>query len=265
MFKPNKQLGQNFLKSAEIAKKIAEAGEIKKSDTIIEIGPGTGILTEELVKTGASVFAIEKDYELTTKLRNTYKNTKNLKIIHQDALWFSLDLIPENYKVVANIPYNITSPLVRKFLEDKNKPSIVVMMIQKEVAERICAKAGSSDRGLLTLMVEFYADAEILFEVGKQNFYPVPKVDSAVIKLTLRPRSGQADNIDEKIFFKIVKAGFASKRRQIHNSLSATLRIDKETMEKVLKKANIEPTLRGEDLAFEQWVELYKELKNLYN
>lgn len=264
MIKSKKQLGQNFLKDSSIAKKIAEAGEISKDDTVIEVGPGTGILTEELVKTGASVFAIEKDYDLITSFKKNVGTPKNLKIIHQDALWFSLDLIPKGYKVVANIPYNITSPLVRKFLEDKNKPSIVVMMIQKEVAERICAKAGNSERGLLTLMVEFYADAEILFEVSRENFYPIPKVDSAVIKLIVYRKAHIAD-IDEKIFFKIVKAGFASKRRQIHNSLSATLRIDKETMEKILRKANIEPTLRGEDLTLEMWVELYKELKNLYN
>jgi len=267
MIHPKKQLGQNFLTSSDIAKKIADAGEIKASDTIIEIGPGTGILTEELIKTGAQILAIEKDFELIETLKKNIGTPKNLKLIHQDALWFSLDLIPKNYKVVANIPYNITSPLIRKFLDDKNKPSLMVLMVQKEVAERICAKAGSSDRGLLTLMVEFYADAEILFEVGKDNFYPVPKVDSAVIKITTKSHTGCADKSvqpDPDLFFKIVKAGFSSKRRQIHNSLSATLRLEKDITNNILRESKINPTLRAEDLTLKQWFYLFKTIEKIY-
>lgn len=261
-FKPKKNLGQNFLKNSEIAKKITLSANIDKDDVILEIGPGTGILTDELVKMGAQVFAIEKDYNLITNLQKLYKNAKNIKIVHQDALWFDISTF-KNYKVVANIPYNITSPVIRKFIEADIKPELMVIMVQKEVAERITAKPGSSERGLLTLIVEFYADAEILFEVSRKEFYPVPKVDSAVIKLKVK--SEKLKEVEPQFFFKIIKAGFSSKRRQIHNSLSATLRLDKDIVLKILSKAKIEPTLRAEDLTLEQWMKLTQIMKNLHS
>lgn len=259
-FKPKKNWGQNFLKNPEIASNVVAAAAIIKSDTIIEVGPGTGILTEELVKTGAKIYAIEKDFELVEKLKRNIGTPKNLKIVHQDALWFDHSTISGKFKVVANIPYNITSPLIRKFIEGENKPELMVLMVQKEVAERITAKPGDSNRGYLTLIVEFYADAEILFEVSRNEFYPVPKVDSAVVKITTnRPhlRSGVKE-VQPEFFFKIVKAGFAAKRKQVHNSLAATLRLDQDIVLDILKKANIESTLRAEDLTLDQWIELYK-------
>jgi len=262
MFKPQKYLGQNFLKDPDIAAKICAAAEIIKSETILEIGPGTGILTEELIKTGAQVLTVEKDYDLITKLQKLYKNTKNLKIIHQDILWFDTSQF-KSYKVVANIPYSITSPLIRKFLEAENKPEIIVLMVQKEVAERITAKPGDSARGLLTLMVEFYASSEILFEVSRQEFYPVPKVDSAVIKIRPyhKPHFGsEGKKVKPELFFKVVKAGFSAKRRQIHNSLAATLQMDKNQVNEILEKSSIDPALRAEDLTFEQWRELVDHL-----
>ena len=287
MFHPKKQLGQNFLKNPEIAKRIVSSAEIKESDTVIEVGSGTGILTEELVKTGAAVFAIEKDYKLITNLQNLYENTKNIKIVHQDALWFDLDVIASKakqskdrhdanasrddsrgYKVVANIPYNITSPLIRKFIEGENKPELMVLMVQKEVAERITAKPGDSNRGYLTLIVEFYADAEILFEVSRKEFYPVPKVDSAVIKIITKKahfQGGLKDMVQPEFFFKIVKAGFAAKRKQVHNSLAATLKLDKDIVLKILSRAKIDPMLRAEDLTLEQWFKLSQIIKNLHS
>jgi len=259
-FHPKKQLGQNFLKVPEIAKKIVSYADIKEDDTILEIGPGLGILTDELVKTGAQIFAIEKDFELVEKLKRNVGEPKNLKIVHQDALWFDHSTIEGNYKVVANIPYNITSPLIRKFIEGDNKPELMVMMVQKEVAERITAKPGDSNRGFLTLIVEFYADSEILFEVSRNEFYPVPKVDSAVIKISIKKKL--PEDIEPEFFFKIVKAGFAAKRRQVHNSLSATLRLEKDLVLKILKEAKIDPMLRAEDLTLEQWFSLSKVLTN---
>ena len=260
MFKPKKQLGQNFLINDEIVAEIVKAGEISPDDTIIEVGPGTGILTEELVKTGAAVLAIEKDFDLITKLKRNIGEPKNLKIVHQDALWFDLSNVAK-YKVVANIPYNITSPLIRKFLEGDSKPELMVLTIQKEVAERITAKPGSSERGLLTIIVEFYADAEIIMEVSRKNFYPVPKVDSAVIKLTVN-RKPSTKNVEPKMFFKIVKAGFASKRRQIHNSLAATFHWTQEETKGILMEAKINSTDRAEDLTLQNWLKLYDVLKN---
>lgn len=262
MFKPKKFLGQNFLKNSEVAAKICAAAKIIKSETILEIGPGTGILTEELIKTGAKIFAIEKDFELISLLKKNLGEPKNLKVIHQDALWFNIAQF-KSYKVVANIPYSITSPLIRKFLEDPNKPKLLVLMVQKEVAERITAKPGDSNRGLLTLMVEFYAAAAILFEVSRQEFYPVPKVDSAVIRIKPYLKSnlrGWISKVQPEIFFKVVKAGFASKRRQIHNSLAATLQMDKNIVWEILKRSDIDPTFRAEDLSLEQWLNLYQKI-----
>jgi 16S rRNA (adenine1518-N6/adenine1519-N6)-dimethyltransferase len=251
-FKIKKSLGQNFLKSEEIADKIVEAADLTNDDIVLEIGPGTGILTKRLVKSAEKVWAIEKDFDLVEKLRKRIGGAKNLKLIHQDALWFDLSLL-DKYKVVANIPYNITSPLIRKFIEEEKKPELMVLMVQKEVAERICAKPGNSERGLLTIIVEFYAEAEILFEVSRKEFYPSPSVDSAVIKIVTKK-----DQIDfePEHFFRIVKAGFASKRRQLHNSLAATLRLPKDEVNELLKKARVDGSMRAEDLALEDWERL---------
>lgn len=275
-FKPKKQLGQNFLINDEIVDQIVAAGEITSDDTIIEVGPGTGILTEKLLKTGAAILAIEKDFDLITKLKRNLGEPKNLKIIHQDALWFDLStfnpstVLGASYKVVANIPYNITSPLIRKFLENENKPELIIMTIQKEVAERITAKPGSSSRGLLTIIVEFYAAAEIILDVPRKNFYPVPKVDSAVIKIKPYPnlkghlRGGReaGELVRPELFFKIVKAGFSAKRRQVHNSLAATFYWTAAETSTILESANIDSKLRAEDLSLENWLELYNILKD---
>jgi len=250
MFK--KSLGQNFLKSDMIADDIVMAADLKPDDIVLEIGPGTGILTERLVKSAKEVWAIEKDYDLVENLRKRI-TAKNLKLIHQDALWFSSHALGVNYKVVANIPYNITSPLIRKFIEGENKPELLVLMVQKEVAERICAKAGDRNRGLLTIIVEFYAVAEILFEVSRREFYPSPDVDSAVIKISIKDK---VSDIDPAVFFRVVKAGFASKRQQIHNSLAATLRLPKTQVSELLKEARIDGAMRAEDLALDEWKKL---------
>lgn len=258
MFKPKKQLGQNFLINDSIADQIIESAGLTRDDTVLEIGPGTGILTEKLVKVAGHVLAIEKDFDLVDKLRKRMSQN-NLKLVHQDALWFDLSLI-EKYKVVANIPYNITSPLIRKFIEHEPRPEFLVLMVQLEVAERITAKPGSSKRGLLTLIVEFYAESEILFEVARREFFPVPRVDSAVIRII--PKKVLPD-VDEKIFFKIVKAGFASKRRQIHNSLAATLTLSKDVVEKLLLDSGIESKERAEDLNLDEWISLYHNFQKI--
>lgn len=262
MFKPKKSLGQNFLINDKILPTIIQAAEIKKDDTIIEIGPGLGILTEALLDAGARVFAIEKDFNLSTKLQKIYKNTKNIKVINQDVLWFDTSGF-KNYKVVSNLPFNIASPVIRKFLENPNPPELMVVMVQKEVAEKILAEPGDSERGILTLAVEFYAKAEIIAEVSKTNFRPIPKVDATIIKIkpysNHRPHTRYGGKlVDSELFFKIVKAGFAAKRRQIHNSLAATLRLDKNTVLDVLRKSHIDSNLRAEDLTLEQWMKLAK-------
>ncbi len=264
MFKPKKSLGQNFLINDKILPTIIKAAEIKKDDTIIEIGPGHGILTKALLDAQAKVFAIEKDFALVEKLRQALGFHKNLKIIHQDALFFDPSMLSK-YKVVANMPFNIASSIIRKFLESPHPPELMVVMIQKEVAQKIVAKPGDSSRGILTLAVELYADAEIVAEVSKSSFRPVPKVDAAVIKIQpyfnhkLHTRYGGKE-VKSELFFRIVRAGFSAKRRQIHNSLAATLRLDKNTVSDILKKSQIDPRLRAEDLTLEQWIRLTKNL-----
>ncbi len=251
--KPKKYLGQHFLKNLAVLPLIIEAANLSKSDTVLEIGSGTGILTEELTKHAKEVYAVEKDFELIELLKKNVK-AKNLKIVHQDALFFSPEFIGP-YKVVANIPYSITSPLIRKFIEHEPHPQLLVLMVQKEVAERITAKAGESARGLLTIIVEFYAMAKIVAQVPRGDFYPVPAVDSAVIKIVPKEKLPESE---PKQFFAIVKAGFAAKRQQIHNSLAATLRLPKDQVRDILKRSSIDPTKRAEDLTLDDWINLTK-------
>lgn len=293
-----KALGQNFLLDEKVLGKIVGAADLSSEDTVVEIGPGLGVLTEELGQRAKLVLAIEKDYDFVEWLRKRFKHFKNIKIIHDDILHFPISNIQypiskqtqnpndqnskqfnnltmqqcNHYKVVANLPYNITSPVIRKFLESGvggvgkalTSLSSMVLMVQKEVAERICAKSGNSERGMLTVMVEFYAQAEIIEIVDRSCFWPVPKVDSAILKLTpytlpLIPQK----NIDSKIFFRIVKAGFSQKRRQIHHPLRASLHLEKPQIYDILKKTKIDPMLRAEDLSLEDWIRLYKIINKL--
>ena len=254
--KAKKQLGQNFLINESILPTIIKAAEIKPGDVVIEVGPGYGILTESLLSAGAKVFAIEKDFDLIAGLTKKFGNNKNLKIVHQDALWFDETTLSK-YKVVANLPFYVASPIIRKFLESSNQPELMVLMVQKEVAEKITAKPGNRERGILTLSVEFYGNAEIIAEVPKNSFRPQPKVDAAIIKIKpfLHPR-GVKMAVEPKLFFRIVKAGFSAKRQQIHNSLAATLRLPKDEILSILKKSNIDLQKRAEDLALEDWINL---------
>ena len=266
--KPKKYLGQNFLVNPNILPEIIKAAGIKVGDVVIEVGPGWGILTEALLQAGAKVYAIEKDFDLIAGLTKKFGNNKNLKLIHQDALFFDLSQfnpstpLGARYKVVANFPFYVASPLIRKFLESQYQPELMVVMIQKEVAEKILAKPGDSERGILTLSVEFYAEAEKVAVVSKNNFRPQPKVDAEILKIKpLSHLSGEEESVEPKLFFRIVKAGFASKRRQVHNSLAATLRLPKDEVSDILKKAQIDPMLRAEDLDLADWLRLYKIIK----
>ena len=251
MLRPKKQLGQNFLVNESILPTIIKTAEIKPGDIVIEIGPGMGVLTKALLDAGAKVFAIEKDFDLIACLTQKFGNNKNLKIVHQDALWFDASHF-EKYKIASNLPFYIASPIIRKFLESKNPPELMVLMVQKEVAEKITAKPGNRERGILTLSVEFDGHAEIIATVSKNSFRPQPKVDASVIKIVPQKKP----DITPKLFFRIVKAGFSSKRQQIHNSLAATLRLPRDQVISMLKKSNIDPQKRAEDLSLEEWIQL---------
>jgi 16S rRNA (adenine1518-N6/adenine1519-N6)-dimethyltransferase len=251
-------MGQNFLVDEQALAQIVAAADIQPTDTIVEIGPGLGVLTSELSKRAGKVFAIEKDDKFAEVLKTQYTSS-NVKIINQDALDFdpgSYQLKANSYKLVANIPYNITSLIIRKFLEEENRPEIIVLLVQKEVAERIIAEPG--DMSLLAVSVQFYAEAEIVAIVSKESFFPIPKVDSAIIKLKVK---SQKPKVQRREFFRLVKFGFAAKRKTLENNLSAGMHIKKDVARDIIKKAGFEAKVRAEDLSVEDWIRLFEIIK----
>lgn len=260
--KPSKRLGQNFLIDDSVLKKIIEAAELFSDDTILEIGPGLGILTIELAKRVGKVIAIEKDKELMRILNNELRimNIKNVEIIQGDILKIPDYQLPViSYKIVANLPYYITSPVIRKFLEAEQEPKLMVLMVQKEVAQRICATPPHMN--LLAVAVQFYAEPKIISYVNKNSFYPQPKVDSAIIKIIPR----EFPEIDTEKFFKIVKAGFSTKRKFLINNLSRELKIENcppaeqaGKLKIVFDQMGLGQKLRAENLSIDEWLKIYE-------
>ena len=256
---PKKSLGQHWLKDPDILADIAEAAELTSDDVVLEIGPGLGTLTSRLLARANSVTAVEFDADLARKLPGQFPG-KKLTVVNQDILQFDLNQLPKNYKVVANVPYYITSKIVEKLMTAENKPSIAVLLVQKEVAERIAAEAGNMS--ILSVSVQIFAEAELDIEVPRQFFTPPPKVDSQVVVLRTRDDPLITPE-DQRDFFRIVKAGFSAKRKKLRSSLSGGLGIDKSVAEELLKNAGISPDARAEDLAIEDWKRLLKERRNL--
>ena len=255
---PKKSLGQHWLKDPEILADIAEAAELTSDDVVLEIGPGLGTLTSRLLARANSVTAVEFDADLARKLPGQFPG-KKLTVVNQDILQFNLNQLPKNYKVVANVPYYITSKIVEKLMTAENKPSIAVLLVQKEVAERIAAEAGNMS--ILSVSVQVFAEAELDIEVPRQFFTPPPKVDSQVVVLRTHDNPLIIPE-DQRDFFRIVKAGFSAKRKKLRSSLSGGLGIDKSAVEELLKNAGISPDARAEDLAIEDWKRLLKEWRN---
>ena len=255
---PKKSLGQHWLKDPEILADIAEAAELTGDDVVLEIGPGLGTLTSRLLARANSVTAVEFDADLARKLPGQFPG-KKLTVVNQDILQFDLNQLPKNYKVVANVPYYITSKIVEKLMTAENKPSIAVLLVQKEVAERIAAGAGNMS--VLSVSVQIFAEAELDIEVPRQFFTPPPKVDSQVVVLRTR-NNPLITPEDQRDFFRIVKAGFSAKRKKLRSSLSGGLGIDKSAVEELLKNAGISPDARAEDLAIEDWKRLLKKWRN---
>ena len=256
---PKKSLGQHWLKDPEILADIAEAAELTGDNVVLEIGPGLGTLTSRLLARANSVTAVEFDADLARKLPGQFPG-KKLTVVNQDILQFDLNQLPKNYKVVANVPYYITSKIVEKLMTAENKPSVAVLLVQKEVAERIAAEAGNMS--VLSVSVQIFAEAELDIEVPRQFFTPPPKVDSQVVVLRTR-NNPLITPEDQRDFFRIVKAGFSAKRKKLRSSLSGGLGIDKSVAEELLKNAGISPDARAEDLAIEDWKKLLKEWRNL--
>lgn len=266
--RPNKSLGQNFLIDKNVLNKIISASELKTSDVILEIGPGIGTLTQELAKNTSKVISIEKDAIMCEILKETIADFKNVEIINADILKSQIPMtndqpnlksqIPKNYKLIANLPYYITSPVIRKFLEADppagGQPEFMVLMLQKEVAQRICANP--PNMSLLSVSVQFYADPKIVSYVSKNCFLPAPKVDSAIIRITPREFPVFAKCEYRELFFRVVKAGFSQPRKQLAGNLSKSLKLSKEQTFAWLAKNNINPKQRAETLSINDWKNL---------
>ena len=257
----NKGLGQNFLIDPDICPSMAENADLDENTCVIEVGPGVGVLTAELAKVAGKVLSFELDERLLPVLDETLQEFNNVEIINQDIMKADLKaLIEEKCKgmkiaVCANLPYYITSPIIMMFLESKLPISSITVMVQKEAADRLCAEVGSRDGGAVTVAVNYYAESKILFFVPKDSFLPPPKVDSSVIKLTLRDKPPVLVK-NEEFFFKVVKSAFSQRRKTAENSISAGLSISKAEVKNALEKAGLSATIRAEKMTMEDFATL---------
>lgn len=253
---PKKQLGQHWLHDRFVLEHIAACADVTANDTVLEVGPGLGTLTSVLLRQAKKVISVEFDEELARKLPGQFPG-KNLEVVHQDILQYDTQSLPVDYKVVANVPYYITSKIIQKFMTDKNRPAVVVLLIQKEVAERAAAQPG--DMSILAVSAQLYADVSLGDVVPAEFFTPPPKVDSQVLVLRTKPAALPA-GVDEKQFFRIVKAGFSAKRKKLRSSMSGGLARDKQEIEGLLRQAGISQDARAQDLSLDDW----KRLASLY-
>lgn len=256
----DKKLGQNFLEDPIILEKIVDVAGLHAADTVLEIGPGLGGLTRHLAASAREVVAVELDEKLMPVLRGVLKPFANVRLIHADILNCSpKDLgLPPNYIVAANIPYNITSAIIRHLLESDPKPRRIVLTIQKEVAERICE--APPDMSLLALSVQVYGKPSVAAHIPASAFFPAPKVDSAVVRIEIYPEPLIPHSM-LPVFFKLIKAGFSQKRKKLRNSLSAGLHIQPANTEALLMRGGIDPQRRAETLSIDEWSALCNQYK----
>ncbi len=280
--KPLRRRGQNFLINNLVIKKVLEAADLKKQDVVLEIGAGLGTLTKEIARKVKKVIAVEIDKELVKALKNELKGYKNVEIVQEDIrnnrlIVKLLNCYPE-YKVVANLPFNITGLVLRQFLAGENKPQSMVLILQKEAGERIVARPPKMSR--LALTIQFYGQAKIIAQVKKDNFWPKPKVDSTILRIvpTNYPRpvlertEGESDtNINEDRFFQIIRAGFSSPRKYLLNNLAKSGIMGtvpewglspKETVRQVFKQIGLSPKVRAQELSVEEWIKLAETLEH---
>jgi 16S rRNA (adenine1518-N6/adenine1519-N6)-dimethyltransferase len=254
---PKKSLGQNFLVDERAAERIVAAANLSPGDVVLEVGPGLGALTRHLASTAARVVAVELDQRLIPILQLTLSAWANVEFVHGDILQLapvSLNL-GRNYKVVANIPYYITSALLRHLLEAETSPTLMVLTVQEQVARRIIAAPG--DMSLLALGVQFYGRPQIVARLKAGAFYPRPKVNSAVLQIDLSPEARPALGVtDVDLFFQVAKAGFSQRRKQLHNALAGGLAHSQTEIDAALARAEINPRRRAETLALEEWAAL---------
>lgn len=259
--KPNKAFGQNFLIDRSILQAILQAAEITRDDTILEVGSGTGVLTRELAKSAGRVVAVEIERDMLTLLAETTQPYRNVELVARNLLFLDPEELfgQSAYKLVANLPYYITAPTFRHFLESANPPRILVVMVQWEVAQRITALPG--DLSLLGVSVQFYGQPRIIARVPAKAFYPAPKVDSAILRIDVGAHDAHNERAaltreERDHFFRVVQAGFSERRKQLHNSLTHGLHYKNELVRAWLAQAEIEPSRRAETLSIEEWLRL---------
>jgi 16S rRNA (adenine1518-N6/adenine1519-N6)-dimethyltransferase len=255
----NKSLGQHWLKDRDILAGIADDADLNQGDFVLEIGPGLGTLTSEIFRRADRVLAVEFDAELARKLPGQFPG-KQLEVVNEDILQFDLSKLPAGYKVVANVPYYITSKIIEKLMTAENKPSTVVILVQKEVAERVAATPG--DMSILAVSAQVYAKARLGIEAPKEYFTPPPKVDSQVVVLETRDEP-LVKTADERLFFRVVKAGFSAKRKKLRSSISAGLALNKQATDELLQAANVNPDDRAEDLSIDDWLRVMNHYKGM--
>lgn len=255
-----KELGQNFLFDPQVLDAIADCGKLNQSDTVLEIGPGLGALTSQLCSAAGKVVAVEFDDSLADKVIDNVaeilgQRPNNLTVKNEDFLRFDLSQLPTGYKVVANIPYNITSKIIEKLWTADNKPAIAVLLVQKEVAERLASAPG--DLSMLAISAQVFAEVSLGTKVPAEMFIPAPKVDSQVVvmKQRLEPLV-KSDQLEQ--FFYVVKAGFSEKRKKLRSSLAMGLRTNKTEAERLLNEADIDPNKRAQELSIDDWKRLAK-------
>ena len=265
-FKFSKSLGQNFLIDDNVIDKIIDGARVKEGDKVIEVGPGIGTLTREMAKRAEKVVAVEIDKNLIPILKETLADFDNTEVVNEDILKVDINkLVDEKLsggpvKLIANLPYYITTPIVMKFLEEDIPVTDIVVMVQKEVADRMNAVPSTKDYGALSVAVQYYCDTEIVAKAPRHMFIPQPKVDSTVIGLHIREeRKYKADN--EQLFFKTVKAAFGQRRKTLLNSLSSMGVLDKAKIKEVLAEAGIDEKRRGETLSIEEFEKALKEIE----
>ena len=265
----NKRLGQNFLINQEIIENIVSKANVTQNDLVIEIGPGLGSLTKELLLKAGRVVCIELDQNMINVLEKRFSQDNKFRLIHQDVLKTDLEgLIKEeknNYnlscaKVVANLPYYITTPIIMKLLEGKLDIESITVMVQKEVAQRLTTATGDEYTGAITYSINYYSKPSILIDVPRENFMPIPEVDSSVIQLDILKKPS-VDVEDEKLLFEIIKQSFMQKRKTLVNSLSSSGKFNKESLINILEKLGIDERIRAEKLTLEQFVDIAKNIK----
>ena len=262
----SKSMGQNFIIDGDVCPEMAAQLGADEGVGVIEIGPGVGVLTQELCRVAGKVVAIELDKRLYPLLRETMSEFDNFTLVEGDAMELDLaELISREFsgfdsvKVCANLPYYITSPVIMRLLESELDIDEIVVMVQKEAAQRLCAEMGTRQAGAVTAAVNYYADAEILFEVGRDSFMPAPKVDSAVIRLTLKDEQNYGIT-DKKAFFRLVRAAYSQRRKTLVNSVSSSLGIPKSDITEALSALNIPETVRAEKMTMEDFAALSDKL-----